>query len=439
MASEWKEIELAEVMDIKHGFAFPGENIRDEPSGDILLTPGNFAIGGGFKGDKFKFFDGDVPEEYVLNEGDLIVTMTDLSKQSDTLGYPAFVPKSQGPRFLHNQRLGKVLIKDNAELDKRFLFYVLRSADYRNEVLASSTGTAVKHTSPGRILKHKALIPSLQEQEAISVVLGKLDDKIELNRKMNETLEAMARALFKSWFVDFAPVRAKAEGRDTGLPAHIAVLFPDSFEDSEIGEIPKGWNVRTLYEIAEFTNGAAYKDMYFSQDNSGLPVIKIAELKSGVTGTTRFTTTNLGDKYRIETKEILFSWSGNPDTSIDTFIWDGGPAWLNQHIFRVRENGKATRAWIFSQLKALRPVFAELARNKQTTGLGHVTVADMKRLMICESSHEIAVAFDKYALPLMEQIISNQLQIRNLTSLRDLLLPKLVNGEIRLGQNEERA
>jgi type I restriction enzyme S subunit len=98
-------------MDIKHGFAFPGENIRDVPPGDILLTPGNFAIGGGFKGDKYKYFDGVVPDEYVLNEGDLIVTMTDLSKQSDTLGYPAFVPESLGPRFLHNQRLGKVLIK----------------------------------------------------------------------------------------------------------------------------------------------------------------------------------------------------------------------------------------------------------------------------------------------------------------------------------------
>jgi type I restriction enzyme S subunit len=92
MAGEWEETSLAAVMDVKHGFAFPGENIRDEPPGDILLTPGNFAIGGGFKGDKFKYFDGEVPADYVLNEGDLIVTMTDLSKQADTLGYPALVP-----------------------------------------------------------------------------------------------------------------------------------------------------------------------------------------------------------------------------------------------------------------------------------------------------------------------------------------------------------
>ena len=109
MAGEWVETSLAAVMDVKHGFAFPGENIREELPGDILLTPGNFAIGGGFKGDRFKYFDGEAPTDYVLSEGDLIVTMTDLSKQADTLGYPALVPKSGGTRFLHNQRLGKVL------------------------------------------------------------------------------------------------------------------------------------------------------------------------------------------------------------------------------------------------------------------------------------------------------------------------------------------
>ena len=205
MAGDWTETSLGAVMDVKHGFAFPGENIRDEPPGDILLTPGNFAIGGGFKGDKFKYFDGEVPEDYVLKAGDLVLTMTDLSKQADTLGYPAIVPKPRGPRFLHNQRLGKVLIKRGAELDRGFLFYLLRTVEYRNEVLASATGTTVKHTSPGRILAHKVSIPPLAEQKAIAAELGALDDKIELNWRMNATLEAMARALFQSWFVDFDP------------------------------------------------------------------------------------------------------------------------------------------------------------------------------------------------------------------------------------------
>jgi type I restriction enzyme S subunit len=241
MADEWEETSLASVMDVKHGFAFPGEFIRDEPPGDILLTPGNFAIGGGFKSEKFKYFDGEVPVDYVLREGDLIVSMTDLSKQADTLGYPALVPRPRGPRFLHNQRLGKVLIKDDAKLEKSFLFYLLRTAGYRHEVLASATGTTVKHTSPGRILAHKACIPPLAEQKGIAAVLGALDDKIELNRRMNATLEAMARALFQSWFVDFDPVRAKLDGRQpVGLDSNTAAFFPEHFEHGEQDMLPVG-------------------------------------------------------------------------------------------------------------------------------------------------------------------------------------------------------
>src|SRR5437899_969146 len=118
MASEWIENSLGELIEIKHGFAFKGELFQDEPQGDVLLTPGNFAIGGGFKADKFKYYDGPVPDEFVLHEGDLLVTMTDLSKEADTLGYPALIPpRTDGRRYLHNQRLGKIVIKNVASLD----------------------------------------------------------------------------------------------------------------------------------------------------------------------------------------------------------------------------------------------------------------------------------------------------------------------------------
>ena len=238
---EWRDVALGELIDIKHGFAFKGQFIRDEPYGDVLLTPGNFAAGGGFKSDKVRYYDGPIPDEFVLEKGDLLVTMTDLSKQSDTLGYPAFVPGStDGRRYLHNQRLGKVLLRESEAMDMRFIHYVMCGAEYRNEVLASATGTTVKHTSPDRIRQFRFLIPPLPEQRAIAHVLGPLDDKIELNRRMNETLEAMARALFQSWFVDFDPVRAKMEGRDTGLPPDIADLFPDRLVPLSWGRFRRG-------------------------------------------------------------------------------------------------------------------------------------------------------------------------------------------------------
>ena len=159
----------------------------------MLLTPGSFAIGGGFKSDKVKYFRGPTPKEFVLAAGDLLVTMTDLSKGGDTLGYPALVPQSGGAdRYLHNQRLGKVVIKAGAPLEKRFLYYVLCGREYRNEVIASATGTTVKHTSPTRIGKFRFKLPGVEEQRAIARVLGAIDDKIELNRRKNETLESVA-------------------------------------------------------------------------------------------------------------------------------------------------------------------------------------------------------------------------------------------------------
>ena len=260
MAYEWREASLGDLVDIKHGFAFKGHFIHDDPSGDVLLTPGNFSIGGGFKGDKLKYYHGPVPDEFVLREGDLLVTMTDLSKQSDTLGFPAFIPPCEnGMRFLHNQRLGKVLIRESAETSVRYISYVMCGAQYRHEVLASATGTTVRHTSPDRIKQFRFLCAPPSEQRSIANILGTMDDKIELNRRMNETIEAIARAQFKDWFIDFGPARAKAKGRDHGLPRSLADLFPARLVHSELGEIPEGWPIETLADHFEAVKGVSYK------------------------------------------------------------------------------------------------------------------------------------------------------------------------------------
>ena len=431
MGGEWSETTLGDLIDIKHGFAFKGQLIYDEPRGDLLLTPGNFAVRGGFKGDKFKYYDGPVSEEFVLRKGDLLVTMTDLSKQSDTLGYPAFVPAySDGRRCLHNQRLGKVTPKETADIDLRYIYYVMCGKEYRQEVLASATGTTVKHTSPERLRRFRFLIPPLPEQRAIAHILGTLDDKIELKRRMNETLEAMARALFKDWFVDFGPTRAKIEGRDPYLAPEIWDLFPDKLDED--GK-PEGWETQSVIDQAEWVNGAAYGNMHFSNAHDALPVVKIAELKAGVTKNTKRTNTELGDKYRIRDRELLFSWSGNPDTSIDTFIWTGGEAWLNQHIFAVRDNGARTPAFLYTMLKWLKPEFAEIARNKQTTGLGHVTKQDLKRMQIYVGPRELLEESEHLIGPLHARMQTNLVENMTLAQARDLLLPNLVSGEIRVG------
>src|SRR5262249_15069899 len=156
-------------------------------------------------------------------------------------------------------------------------------------------------------------LPPLDEQRAIAAVLGALDDKIESNRRMNTTLEATARALFQSWFVDFDPVHAKQQGRSPSeLDGDPAALFPSAFQGSEIGEIPLGWELRSLYETARFINGAAFKSTDFSAAGDGLPVIKIAELKDGIGTQTKFSQRKLPSDQKIEAGDLLYSWSGSP-------------------------------------------------------------------------------------------------------------------------------
>lgn len=149
----WEPVTLSWLINVKHGFAFKGEYFSKEPTKDILLTPGNFHIGGGFKADKFKYYSGPIPNGYILSENDILVTMTDLSKEANTLGFPALVPETDDNRFLHNQRIGKIeIINDKA--GKMFLYQCLRQKKYRDEILSSATGTTVKHTSPTKILAH---------------------------------------------------------------------------------------------------------------------------------------------------------------------------------------------------------------------------------------------------------------------------------------------
>ena len=168
----------------------------------------------------------------------------------------------------------------------------------------------------------------------------------------------------------------------------------------------------------------------FCKVGEGLPVVKIAELKDGYSAQTKFSRRTLNVKQTIDTGDLLFSWSGSPDTSLDAFVWLGGPALLNQHIFKVVSVSAAEKRLLYYLLKYLRPTLIEIARNKQTTGLGHVTVADMKRLKVCWPSSEILLAFDRNFGAIFEKGLKNGLENKSLAKIRDDLLPKLLSGEL---------
>jgi type I restriction enzyme S subunit len=155
--------------------------------------------------------------------------------------------------------LGQNTALISPRIDSRFLYYCLQSPLVRHQVDQTVVGSTQKTISLRSISALRIPIPPTPELKAIVHILGTLDDKIELNRQMNQTLEAMARTLFKSWFVDFDPVSAKAEGRDPDLPGPLADQLPDSFEDSELGEIPKGWQIRSFGDLLTTVKGCSYK------------------------------------------------------------------------------------------------------------------------------------------------------------------------------------
>ena len=202
----------------------------------------------------------------------------------------------QGQRVCLGQRT--VLIRPNKKcVDPDFLVYYLLSPELQHKLLSSANGATVSHLNMSSIRSLEVQVPDIEVQKRIGAILARIDDKIELNTAINENLEQQAQALFKAWFVDFEPFG---------------------------GVMPDDWQDISVYDLADYINGAAFKKAEYG--DYGLPIIKIAELKSGITDSTQYCCVRKDDKYYIDDRDILFSWSGNPDTSIDTFLWSRGRA-----------------------------------------------------------------------------------------------------------------
>lgn len=281
----------------------------------------------------------------------------------------------------------------------KYLFAVLRNPKIQEQIRITSVGDVIPHFKKEFLSEIKIPVPDMKIQKYLGDMYFMYSEKIELNNKINTNLELRAQALFKSWFVDFEPFG---------------------------GEMPSGWKERPLYEYADFINGTSFKEDEYG--TVGVPIIKIAELKNGITDATQYFNSTKDSKYDVKDGDILFSWSGNPETSIDIFIWTLGNAILNQHTFNVKSN--TNRKWFtYCLLKYFKPEFCHRAGCKQTTGLGHVTANDLKQIMF-SSDEKSEIDFEKLITPVMEQVYNNKVENQKLASIRDTLLPKLMNGEI---------
>jgi len=381
----------------------------------------------------------------VVQPGDLLITMSGnrLDGSPDTwVGKVAQF--NEGSPYLLNQRVGILRPKPSVEVERRFFSYSLSSDFYQKEFIAIATSSGGQaNLSPSQILSAPIEIPVLSEQRTIARILGAFDDKIELSRRMNETLEGMARALFKSWFVDFDPVRAKLDGRPpSGLDPATAALFSDGFEDSSEGLIPMGWQVNRLEELtSKIGSGATPRggDKVYVQQGVALVrsqnVYDYEFVWNGLAHITEDAAAAL-DGVALEAEDILFNITGA--SILRTCVVDPSvlPARVNQHVARIRAKpGVPSR---FLHLHLVRQEMKDhlIGFNAGATREA-ITKGHVQSIRIVVPPQEILNVFGELVKPLYELKQNSCQQSVMLAAIRDALLPKLLSGEIRMPAAEK--
>jgi type I restriction enzyme S subunit len=384
MGSEWLETTLGETANFKNGKGLKNSLYDDDGKYPVWGANGQIAWTG-----------------QLLNEQPVVVI-------GRVGAYCGSIHAVFEPNWVTDNAIVATPKKGN---DFRFLYYLLKYIRPERTSIGSAqplvTQTGLKN------LKH--LKPPLSEQRAIAHILGSLDDKIELNRRMNKTLEAMARTIFKSWFVDFDPVRAKAEDSDPRLPDEIAAIFPDSFEDSELGEIPKGWEIKPIGEVVEFAYGKALKASNRKPGN--VPVFG----SNGPVG--------LHNEALVKGPGIVIGRKGNPGI----VTWSSKDFFPIDTTFYVRMTESITSLnYLFYALKD--QDLPSLSADSAVPGLNR-NLAYMNNILV--PSDKALSAFDKQIRPLFKKIDANDDESVTLASLRDTLLPKLISGELRVPDAEK--
>ena len=364
--------------------------------------------------------DGDV-EKYRLRDGDIVLART--GANTGASAYVKVPPPAIFASYL-------VRLRASRYFDSRFLAYYLKSPSFRGYIRGV---LGDKSAQPNASASTMAAAPlrapkKLVEQRAIAHVLGTLDDKIELNQHMNETLEAMAQAIFRSWFVDFDPVRAKAEGRPTGLPPEISDLFPDELVKSEIGEIPKGWEMATISDLAEVTMGQSPPGNTYNDDGIGLPFYQ---------GSTdfgfRFPSIR---KYCSEPKRL--ARADDVLLSVRAPVGDLNRAFneccIGRGLASIRSR-VGSSSWIFYRCRFLKESFNTF--NSEGTVFGSVSAKDLKSLTTIKPPPKLLIEFEGLANPIDDSIRVKTEENVVLTQLRDTLLPKLISGKLRIPDVEK--
>lgn len=416
---------VADLISAQQLFVGDGYRAKNEELG---VTGIPFARAGNIN-NGLQFDDADLfPMENLRKVGNKISQPQDVVFTSKgTVGRFAFV-QAETPQFVYSPQLCFWRVLDRGVIHPRYLYYWMYSPEFFAQFkgVAGQTDMA-EYVSLSDQRRMQITLPDIEEQETVADVLSQIDDKIELNRRTNATLEAMAQALFRSWFVDFDPVKAKAAGHQpAGMDAATAALFPSEFEESALGLIPKGWEIRPLDSIARFLNGLALQKYPVVENEQGLPVIKIAQLKRGTSEGGEQASVSIPTDYVVNDGDMLFSWSG----SLDITLWCGGQGALNQHLFKVTSDTFPKwfyYLWTYRHLDE----FREIAADKATT-MGHIQRKHLTNAKVLVPSQRLLRKLGELLSPLIEKQIQNKIEIQSLSQIRDALLPRLISGQLRI-------
>lgn len=396
-------MKLGDIIDIKHGYAFSGEHIIEEDNNIVLVTPGNFKIGGGFQEKKCKFYNGEIPKEYVLKEGDYIVTMTDLSKTIDTLGYSAIVPKSIIRTYLHNQRIGLIRFKDN-KCDKGYIYWLMRTHGYQKAIANTSTGSTVHHTSPSKIYDYEFDAPNKAIQHQIAKILSRYDSLIENYQRQIKLLEEAAQRLYKEWFIDLH------------FPGHESTRIVDN--------VPEKWKKMALEDICDLSK----KVIQPSQIKEGCPYIGLEHMPRK-----DFCLSEWGNseeinssKYEYKEDDILFG-KIRPYFHKVGFAINDGYASTDSIIMQSKPG-----VWALLLMTVFSDQFVNYTSQtcKEGAKMPRADWNQMKKYPVLIASDTIQKEFERQCKLMANKIKANALQIQFLTEARDRLLPKLISGEI---------
>jgi type I restriction enzyme S subunit len=420
IVKNWRECKLGDLFEVKHGFAFKGEHFADVGT-FVLLTPGNFKEEGGLKlkGEKEKFYSGDFPEEYLLRKGDIVVAMTDLTQNAPILGSTALIPEDG--RFLHNQRLGKIINLKTSQAHPQFVFYLFNAPLIRGQIKSSATGATVRHTAPSRIYDVSVRLPPLTSQQRIADILSSYDELIENCQRRIKILESMARALYREWFVHF---------RFPGHEKHPRVTF-------SLGKIPQGWTLTTLREVTTKIGSGATprggKNVYKAKGISLIRSLNIYDYRFEFADLAFINEQQAAelDNVTVQENDILLNITGASVARCELVPSYLLPARVNQHVAIVRADPtKVSPFYLLDVINSDERKQQLLALAQGGATREALTKDTVSNFEIVLPPSSLLNRYDTVARGIHKQREVLLRQTENLRRTRDLLLPRLLSGQL---------